>query len=93
MNTVQIEQDGVDQFPKEIAFFLRILDHPEALVTDLSTFLDFLCQFEYPTLQEAQSELDRRLQENGVSAKFNVEWTLLEACRVLAVATQRVTIQ
>jgi hypothetical protein len=77
-----ITQDTTEFFEKQIDKLLEILGHPEALVTDLSTGLDFLCQFEYPTLEDAQMEFSTRLSEHGLDpSELKVELTLVEICR------------
>ncbi len=81
---ILITQDSVEFFELQIAELLLILGHPEALVTDHSTGLDFLSQFEYPTLEAAQEELEKRLFEHGTySMGVKVNLTLVEICRIL----------
>lgn len=74
-------QEGTDAFEPQIAKLLEILGHPEALVTDNSQFLDFICMFEYETLSAAQVRLNTLLKEGGVTINIDVRDTLLKACR------------
>lgn len=74
-------QDEVEQLQPQLDALLEILGHPEALVTDWSTFADFLCFGQ--TQEEAQDELCRRLTAAGIWTEVNVEDTLVHACRVI----------
>lgn len=81
MPTVHIEQDGVDAFEPQITRLLELLGQPEALVTDLSQFSDFICMFDFPNRETAQAELDRLMSEGNVPVKIKFHWTFIEACR------------
>ena len=69
MHDIVIEQDVVDRYQKEIDIILGVLNHTEALVTDLSTIDDFFtagCFSEHqddPDVQALQKEEDAQLQE------------------------------
>lgn len=81
-----IEQDGIDAFEKQVNKLLEILDHPEALVTDLSDFGDFImCYHENPfrvgTKEERQQELDALLIPAGITTKIDVFDTFVVAIR------------
>lgn len=75
---IKIETGRVDAEPEAIAELLRLLGHPEALVTDLATFLDFLGPFEYPALYDAQRHLDAILP-----VTVPVDTTLVDAIDVI----------
>jgi hypothetical protein len=70
-----------DEFEKQIKKLLEMLGHPEALVSDESTFLDFLDHFTYPTLDSAQTKLTKLLRDNHVEIYIDVRSTLRSACQ------------
>lgn len=78
---IHANQEGVSAFERQTEKLLEILGHPEAFVTDLSQFLDFLSPFEYVTLAAAQARLDEILTAAGVTVHIDASDTFLEACR------------
>lgn len=74
-------QDNVDRLKPYIEKLLITLGHPDALVTDASTFLDFMCMVEYPTRDSAQQELDNLFDGTGFS--FGVGTTLALAAEAM----------
>ena len=78
---IKVDQEGVDAFGPQINRLLDILGHPEALVTDLSQFLDFISIFEFPTREKTQNELDRLMRDADVPVKIQIDWTLVKACQ------------
>jgi hypothetical protein len=76
-------QNEVNELQPQIERLLEALGHPEALVTDESTFLDFLSPFEFPERGQAQNELRRLLEEAGIDMHVEVGWTLANAAWAL----------
>jgi hypothetical protein len=80
-------QDLVQKHRSMINKLLAELGHPEALVTDESTFLDFLSQFEFPTLSSATAKLQILLPNIPefitYSSRIEADWRLVEACELL----------
>jgi len=90
------EQDGVDSMEEQVNALLNILGHPEALVTDLSDFGDFIMgpfhEIEGPmqprrsryrcgTHDERQAEFDALLAEAGITTKIDVFDTFIVGIR------------
>lgn len=84
MEVKLMPQGGVEKYAPEIERLLRMLGHPEALVTDESGFLDFLSVLEFGALSKAQDELDRLTAHAGLPF-FDVDSTLLQAAKTLRV--------
>lgn len=80
MNLI-IEQDAVDQLKPQVNKLLEMLgyDHRSCLVTDLSTFLDFLCQFKYPTLEDANEALRSVLIAQQIHVEIKAWETIANA--------------
>jgi len=78
---IKVEQEDVDAFGPQITRLLRILGNPEALVTDLSQFLDFISILEFPTREKTQNELDRLMKDADVPIRIQIDWTLVKACQ------------
>jgi hypothetical protein len=79
-------QDSIDAFQEQVDALLLILEHPEALVTDESSFADFImCYQENPfrigTKAERQAELDRLLADAGVTTKVEIFGTIVDGIR------------
>jgi hypothetical protein len=54
-------------------------DPSTTMVTDLSTFLDFMCMFTYPTLADANAMLTKWLKEAGLDIELCAGDTLISA--------------
>jgi hypothetical protein len=59
-------QDKVTEYHEEVARILEALEHPEALVTDASTFLDFI-EMDVPHPQWAVDEWMKPLRLEGIT--------------------------
>lgn len=73
--------DQIKQYPTQVDALLAALGHPEALVTDLSTFSDFCGSYDDP-----QAWLDENLKPLGLKGFVTIGTTLLDAAKLL---TQR----
>lgn len=83
---VFVEQESIDQFEPQVNRLLEILGHPEALVTDLSDFGDFVTAIKanplrLGTKQERQAEFDALLSAGGVTTKIDVFDTFIVGIR------------
>lgn len=81
---IVIEQQMSEAYEPQISRLLELLDHPEALVTDGSQFLDFICQFEYPTMAAAHQRLVELLLEENLHVPITPDMTLVEAAKAIA---------
>lgn len=65
MNILIVDQDAIEQFEPQVHQILGALEHPEALVTDLSQVYDFLpwtcAEFSAEEMAQAQQEESRLL--------------------------------
>jgi hypothetical protein len=78
-------QDKVNEYAKEVALILEAIGHPEALVTDESTFWDFMV-FEdavQDTEAEGQRRMDALLKPLGVKGLCTPDTKLWEAAKLL----------
>lgn len=68
MTTLRITQDAVDQLEKILNGLLWLIgyDPRGVLVTDLSTFLDFLDMFTYPKLEDVTQHVNELLKTEGL---------------------------
>jgi hypothetical protein len=76
-------QNEVNELQPQIERLLAALGHPEALVTDESTFLDFLSPFEYPSRGQAQKALREQLAKAGITTPVHVGAPLVALARLL----------
>jgi hypothetical protein len=83
-------QDSIDAYEQQVDALLKVLGHPEAFVTDESSFADFVMSyqenpFRIGTKAERQRELDELLEAGGINTKIDVFGTLIEGIkRILA---------